>query len=105
MNSTKQWGIFLANLKSKRRSHHKRLTMDYPAALFADENKDAGGQRYNVQQENGWQTNHGLAASSIAIFFSALSTKLFSITGHWSYALPPFFRSAAVNPVGDRSSP
>ena len=24
------------------------------AALFADENKDAGGQRYNVEQENGW---------------------------------------------------
>jgi hypothetical protein len=23
------------------------------AALFADENKDAGGQRHNVEQENG----------------------------------------------------
>jgi len=22
--------------------------------LFADENKDAGGQRHNVEQENGW---------------------------------------------------
>jgi len=24
------------------------------AVLFADENKGAGGQRYNVEQENGW---------------------------------------------------
>jgi len=24
------------------------------AALFADENKDAGGQRHNIEEENGW---------------------------------------------------
>jgi hypothetical protein len=24
------------------------------AALFADENKDTGGQRHNVEEENGW---------------------------------------------------
>jgi len=24
------------------------------AALFADENKNAGGQRHNIEEENGW---------------------------------------------------
>jgi hypothetical protein len=36
--------------------------------------------------------NYGLAACSIVILFFALSTKLFSIIGHWLYTLPPFFR-------------
>ena len=30
------------------------LTSLQEAALFADENKDAGGQRHNFDEENGW---------------------------------------------------
>jgi hypothetical protein len=30
------------------------LTSLKGAALFADENKDAGGQRHNFDEENGW---------------------------------------------------
>ena len=41
--------------RTSRRERHTRPEDDQTgAALFADENKDAGGQRHNVEQENGW---------------------------------------------------
>jgi hypothetical protein len=39
------WARCSGSLKARKQS---------PAALFADENKDACGQRHNVEQENGW---------------------------------------------------
>jgi len=55
---------------------------------------------------HGWvhAVDHGFAVLAIAIFCSALSIRSFSIAGHRSYALPPFCSSAALNPIGARSS-
>ena len=48
--------------------------------------------------------NHGFAGS-IVMRFCACSSSASAMPGHRSWALPPSLSSAAVNPVGARSSP
>jgi hypothetical protein len=46
---------FISNFDVNARPARPRRQSDQlGAALFANENKDAGGQRYNVEEENGW---------------------------------------------------